>query len=126
MNMLLAIFVGGGLGSVARYGTVLAAGRLLGASFPYGTLLVNIAGSLIMGILFEILHSKMQTAPEVKGFLLIGFLGGFTTFSAFSFDVLKMADQGQYALAAIYAGLSLVLSVVAVFCGAYLMRSMWS
>lgn len=126
MNMWVAIFIGGGLGSVARYGTVIAAARVLGHSFPFGTLIVNVVGSLLMGVVFEVLQQKMQAAPEMRGLLLIGFLGGFTTFSAFSFDVLKLADQGEYMMAAVYAVLSVALSIAAVFSGAYLIRSTWS
>lgn len=125
MNLILAVFFGGGLGAVARHYTVAG---LSGASgtFPYGTLAVNVIGSFIIGALMEIMALKWQVSQEVRALMITGFLGGFTTFSAFSFDFLKLVETNQYMPAALYAGLSVALSLAAVFAGAGLFRGVLS
>lgn len=123
--MVLAVAIGGGVGSVFRYYAVLAATALFGASFPFGTLFVNVAGSLVMGVLTELMALKWQAGPDMRAFLMTGVLGGFTTFSAFSLDVLKMAESGQGTLAAVYVALSVFLSIVAIFAGVFLARGGW-
>jgi CrcB protein len=122
MNMILAIALGGGLGSVSRHYAIAAAGKLWGAGFPIGTLLVNVLGSFIIGALMEAMAQKWQVPLEARAFLVTGFLGGFTTFSAFSFDVLKLVDTNQFLPALIYIVLSVVLSLAAVFAAVHLMR----
>jgi len=122
MNMILAIAIGGGLGSVTRHYAITAAGNLWGAAFPYGTLLVNVVGSFIIGALMETMALKWQVSLETRAFLVTGFLGGFTTFSAFSFDVLKLVDTNQYLTAGLYVLLSVGLSLFAIFSAVYLVR----
>ena len=126
MNMILAIALGGGLGSVSRHYTVTAATNLWGAAFPYGTLLVNVLGSFIIGALMETLALKWQVSQEMRGFLFTGFLGGFTTFSAFSLDVLKLAETNQFFTALIYVLLSVGLSLAAIFLAVHLMRGVFA
>ncbi len=116
-NTLLFIFLGGGLGSVLRHFSASKAADLFGMALPYGTLCVNVLGSFIIGVLAETIST-----PETRAFLLTGFLGGFTTFSAFSLDFFKLAETGQMTLALFYAGLSVVLSLLAVFGGVFLAR----
>lgn len=122
MNMLIAIFLGGGAGSLARHYSVAGATKLLGEGFPYGTLFVNVLGSLVIGVLVEGFALKWQVSPETRALLVTGFLGGFTTFSAFSLDFYKLAETGNAMSAVVYAASSFVLSLVAVFAGVYIAK----
>ncbi len=121
MTPLLQVALGGALGASARYLTGIAATRLLGRGFPWGTLVVNIAGSFLMGVLVVILlqFSANRFAP----FLMTGILGGFTTFSAFSLDVVTLYERGQGGLAIAYVLASVTLSIGALFAGLSLARS---
>ena len=113
MNQLLLVAAGGAVGSLARYGVGLAAARWLGAGFPWGTLMVNVAGGLAMGLL------AARVSPEheqLRLLLGVGVLGGFTTFSAFSLETVRLMEQGA-ASAALYVIASLVLSVGACWLG---------
>ncbi len=113
--MLFSIAFGGAMGTLARYGVGLLTQRG-SAHFPYGTLAINVAGSLLLGVLARWLLSG-HASPELRAGLTIGFCGGFTTFSAFSFEVATLLEQGSYARAGIYAALSVLLSVMAMFAG---------
>lgn len=109
---LTLVAAGGAIGSVLRFLTISATGA------PVGTLIVNVVGSLFMGILFALIAHRSQLSL----FLMTGVLGGFTTFSAFSLDVMRLWQTGQGALAFGYAAASTVISVAAVFAGAALAR----
>jgi CrcB protein len=117
----LQVALGGALGASARYATGLAASRLLGKGFPWGTLIVNVAGGFLMGVLVvALLHlSANRFAP----LLMTGVLGGFTTFSAFALDAVTLYERGQLALAAGYVLASVILSILALFAGLLLARS---
>jgi len=121
--MMLAIFLGGGTGAVARHYSILVATNLFGEAFPYGTLFVNVAGSFLIGLIMEVTALKWQVPLEVRALMVTGFLGGFTTFSAFSLDVLKLADTGHYLTAAAYVAASVFLSLLAVFAATHLLRA---
>ena len=123
MMPVLAVAVGGALGSVARYLVVGQITRWLGASFPWGTLTVNFVGGLTIGLLAEAMALKWSVPPEMRLFLITGILGGFTTFSAFSLEVALLAERGAMAAALAYVVASVVLSVGAVFVGLALIRS---
>lgn len=123
MNHVLIIAAGGALGAAGRHLVGLAAFRLLGTGFPWGTLTVNVLGSLLMGVLIETLALKFSAPAGVRLFLATGILGGFTTFSTFSLDVVILAERGQGALAAAYVMASLALSVGALFAGMWLIRT---
>lgn len=118
--VLLQVAAGGALGAMARYLTGLAALRLVGGSFPWGTLVVNVAGSFLIGVLFAALEARgaMRLAP----FLLTGVLGGFTTFSAFSLDTAALVGRGALFPAAAYVVASVTLSLAAVTAGLALAR----
>lgn len=124
MNAALLVFLGAGIGGVLRHGTNLAAARLLGIGFPWGTLAVNVVGSLAMGALAGWLALKAGegwTQP-VRLFLATGILGGFTTFSAFSLDAMLLWERGQSGAAAAYVAGSVALSLAALAGGLYLVR----
>ena len=117
---LAQVALGGAVGAVARFVTVAAAVRLFGPAFPWGTLAVNVLGSFLMGALFVWLEARglMRMAP----LLMAGVLGGFTTFSAFSLDVLRLWEGGAPGAAAGYALASVGLSVGALVLGVWAMR----
>jgi len=119
----LIVFLGGGLGAALRHGVNLAAARLLGTSFPFGTLTVNVAGSLVMGLIAAWLAFRGDASQHWRLFFTTGVLGGFTTFSAFSLDVALLYERGAIALAVLYVLLSLVLSVAGLFAGLALVRA---
>lgn len=123
MTHFLIVFLGGGLGAGMRHLTGLAALRLFGPGFPWGTITVNVVGSLAMGIFIALLGRKFQAPNELRLLIATGFLGGFTTFSAFSLDVAVMWERGATSTAFIYVTASVVLSLVAVFAGLWLVRS---
>ena len=119
MTRFLLVAIGGALGSMARYGVGLAAGRLFpGSAWPSGTLTVNVVGGLAMGLLVGWLGLRAGTSQETaRVFAAVGILGGFTTFSAFSLETALMMERREYALAAAYVSLSVVLAITAVFAG---------
>ena len=123
MVPLMQVAFGGALGASARYLTGIAASRLLGAGFPWGTLIVNVVGSFAMGALVVVL---MQSDSRLGPFLITGVLGGFTTFSAFSLDALSLFERGQAGLAAGYVAASVALSLAALFAGLALFRGIAS
>lgn len=118
----LIVFLGGGLGAALRHGVNVGTARLFGASFPYGTLTVNIVGCLVMGLLTGYFAFKGDVSQHWRLLLTTGILGGFTTFSAFSLDVAVLYERGDVALAALYVLASVVVSLAAVFAGLALMR----
>lgn len=119
---LLLVMAGGALGSAARYLTGRAALAAWGPDFPYGTLAVNLIGGLLMGVLTGVL-ARMGGSESWRLFVGVGILGGFTTFSSFSLDVVTMIERGALAPAAVYGLLSVVGSVGAVFAGLLLART---
>ena len=123
MPAVLWVALGGAIGSAARYGVNVWSGRLLGGEFPWHTLLVNILGCLVMGILIELMALKLNVGNEMRAFLTTGILGGFTTFSAFSLDALTLWERGQAASAFTYVAASVLLSLAAIAAGLALARS---
>jgi CrcB protein len=119
----IIVFLGGGLGAALRHGVNLGAARLLGTAFPYGTLTVNVVGSLVMGLIAAWLAFRGDASQHWRLFFTTGLLGGFTTFSAFSLDVALLYERGALGLAALYVLLSLAFSVVGLFAGLALVRA---
>ncbi len=117
MNMTVAIAAGGALGALFRYWMSIGVHRFAGGDFPYGTLTVNVAGSLLMGALYVLFIERMDVDPIWRGALLIGLLGAFTTFSTFSMETLNLVENGEplKALANVLA--SVILCIVACWVG---------
>ncbi|MBP2233873.1 CrcB protein [Sinorhizobium kostiense] len=118
----LIVFIGAGLGGAMRHGVNQIAARMLGVAFPYGTLTVNVLGSLAMGLLAEYFALKSELPQEVRLFLTTGFLGGFTTFSTFSLDTISLWERGQWLAAASYAATSVAFSLLGLVAGLVLVR----
>ena len=122
MNYLV-VFIGGGLGSVMRFGVqALLHERITAYDFPWATFCVNIIGSFLIG-LFYALGARLNISAEMRLLLTAGFCGGFTTFSTFSNDSLELLRQGHWELCAVYIGLSILLGVGACLLGASITRN---
>ena len=119
----LIVFLGGGIGAALRHGVNLSAARMLGTHFPYGTIAVNVAGSLAMGLLAGYFAFKSGLPQHWQLFFTTGILGGFTTFSAFSLDAALLYERGAFALAALYVVTSVVASIAALFVGLAIIRN---
>ena len=117
MQQLLAIAGGGAVGAIFRYGMSNGVYRLLGRDFPYGTLVVNVLGSLLMGLFFVILVERMAVSAEWRLAILVGLLGSFTTFSTFSIETLTLFDAGLPLKAVLNIVLSVVLCLTATWLG---------
>lgn len=122
IQTLSYVALGGAVGASARYLTGAAALRLMGPGFPWGTLVVNVLGSFLMGVLVVAL-AQLQTT-RLSPFLMTGLLGGFTTFSAFSLDAVSLWERGAVAQAVSYVAASVVLSLTALVAGLFLARSL--
>lgn len=118
----LVVFFGAGIGGAARHAVNTGAVRVFGFGFPFGTLTVNVLGSIIMGLLTEFFVVRSGLPQELRLFLTTGLLGGFTTFSTFSLDAVTLWERGQWGLAAGYVALSLVASVAGLFFGLLMIR----
>lgn len=123
MYPYLLVAVGGALGSMARYGGGVLVGRLWSSSFPLGTMLINIAGSLAMGLFIGWL---VRTTPAWQAdgrlFVAVGIFGGFTTFSSFSLDAISMLERGEVGPAVLYVLVSVVVGIAALYGGLVLIR----
>jgi fluoride exporter len=119
----LIVFLGAGIGGALRHGVNLAAVRLFGYGFPFGTLVVNIVGSFLMGLCAGYFGWRTGVPQHMRLFLTTGILGGFTTFSAFSLDAALLLERHASALAAAYLAGSVVFSVLALFAGLSLFRT---
>lgn len=124
MTRFLLVALGGALGSMARYGVGLAAGRLFpGAAWPWGTMTVNVVGGLVMGLVVGWLAARGGAGQDsVRVFAAVGVLGGFTTFSAFSLETVQMIERRQIGLAAAYVAVSVIVAVAVLFLGLLMAR----
>lgn len=109
LQKILYVGIGGFLGAALRYVVSLASAKLLGTEFPYGTLIVNAAGGLLIGLIMEFSIATDLVPPGLRLFLVTGVLGGLTTFSTFSYETMSLVGDGSYLLAALNAGLNLFL-----------------
>jgi fluoride exporter len=122
MTGFLVVFLGGGIGAALRHGVNILAARVLGTSFPWGTLIENVSGSLVMGLLAAYFAFKGDASQHWRLFLTTGILGGYTTFSAFSLDTILLYERGETGLAALYVLASVALAIGGLFAGLALMR----
>lgn len=118
----LLVFVGGGAGSVLRLAMSSMVAQKMGTGFPWGTLTVNILGAVVIGVLAEVLALKFSMMPAMRLLLVTGFLGGFTTFSAFSLESALMFQRGDYGVLALYVGMSVVGTIAGVLMATHAMR----
>ena len=126
MLSIFLVFVGGGIGAALRHGVNVAAAAWFGTGFPWGTMIVNVVGSFVIGALaawFAFRGDAMWTQP-LRLFLATGILGGFTTFSAFSLDFALLFERGEIGQGIAYVLASVALSLAAVFAGLFVVRSM--
>jgi CrcB protein len=126
MPTFIWVAIGGALGSAARYGVNIWSGRLFGADFPWHTFIVNVAGCFAMGVLVELMALKLNVGNDARAFLTTGILGGFTTFSAFSLDFALLVERKTYGAALAYGAGTVALSLIAVFAGLSLVRTLAS
>ncbi len=124
MSQTLAIALGGALGALSRFWAANGVYALMGRSFPYGTLAVNILGSLLMGLGYVWLLERSSLGPAWRALLLVGFLGAFTTFSTFSIETLNLIEGGEPLKAVLNMLLSVVLCVLAAWGGVLIGRSL--
>lgn len=123
IKSMLIVGLGGFAGSSARYLVQRLAGAWLPLAFPYGTFIVNISGALLIGFLYGLADRSQIPGPEYRVFLFTGVLGGFTTFSAFTLDILTLLRGTQYSYAFLYAVLTVVLGIIATIAGYVLFKS---
>ncbi|MBO6564480.1 MAG: fluoride efflux transporter CrcB [Pseudomonadales bacterium] len=117
MGMLVAIALGGAIGSLARYGVTVWSEQALGAEFPYGILIANVAGSFAIGICFVLIYER-ALLPEIwRPLLMVGFLGAFTTFSTFSLQAIGLIQEGRLVAASLYVFGSVMLSILGAWLG---------
>jgi len=124
VQQLLAIAGGGALGAVMRFGVSSGVYRVLGKDFPYGTLAVNVLGSLLMGLCFILMVERNVLSMEWRSVIMIGFLGAFTTFSTFSMETLSLLESGELTRALLNILLSVTLCLAATWIGLTIGRQM--
>lgn len=125
MKNLVLVAAGGGLGASLRYLTGIAALRWFGPNFPWGTLVVNVVGSFLMGMVAELIIRRLGVGTDLRLFLMTGLLGGYTTFSAFSLDAVLLFERGALSAALGYVLLNVIGAIVALVLGLALARNIF-
>jgi len=124
LGTYLAVAIGAALGGVSRYYVASALQQRLGATFPWGTLVVNVSGSLLLGVLIRYALATPTMGAEIRALLTTGFCGGYTTFSTYSYETATLLEDGQYGRAGAYALASVVVALGATFAGFMLAREL--
>lgn len=122
MAFIISIFAGGGLGALLRYGIISNISKILPSTFPYGTLTVNILGALLIGIAYSLLSQKISISENLKLFITVGFLGGFTTFSTFNLDFFQLIESSKIAAAMFYALGTFITTIIGFYAGYSVIR----
>ena len=117
MNILIIIFLGGGTGAVSRHILGNLVNQFFSLTMPYGTIAVNLIGAFLIGSLYCLISSKVLINEQLKVFLIIGFLGGFTTFSSFNLDFYNLISSEKHSLAILYAGISFIGTIILFYLG---------
>jgi len=120
----LIVFLGGGIGAALRHGVNIGVARWLGTDFPFGTLMVNVTGSFLMGLITGYLAFKGEASQAWRLFLTTGVMGGYTTFSAFSLDAVLLWERHAYGLAITYVVASVGFSLLGFFCALWMLRQL--
>jgi CrcB protein len=126
ISQLLAVMMGGALGAAGRYFVMMGVGHWFGHGFPYGTMVVNVVGSFVLGAFIEASALAWSPSPEVRALIVVGVLGAFTTFSTLSLDVYVLWTRGDITSALAYIGLSLVLGIGGLIAGLWCVRMVLS
>jgi CrcB protein len=122
MNIILSISVGAVIGALSRHYMMIWVAHIFGTAFPWGTLLINLLGSFLMGGLMQLLAIKFPLSQEIRVLLTVGILGSFTTFSTFSLDAVQLIQSGDFISAIIYVFASIAICIGALFGGIYLVE----
>ena len=122
---VLWVGIGGGIGSITRYMLGLWIAERLGTSFPWGTFVINVTGSLLIGVILTVLTDKVVADPAWRLFIVVGFLGGYTTFSSYTFEALTLASAGEWGFALAYVLGSNVVGLLAVVLGVIAAHLVW-
>lgn len=121
----LAVFSGGGLGALLRYGVTIGISQRMGPGFPWWTFVINVTGSFVIGVVAELTQTRsFAAAPFVRVFFMVGVIGGYTTFSTFSLDALNLINERAGFMALLYVIGSVVLGLAAAFCGVAMTRTL--
>jgi len=123
MIKILIIGLGGFLGTISRYLSQELVNKLFTSQIPLGTLVVNIVGSFLIGVIYALSEKNNLFASELKIFLVYGFCGGFTTFSSFAYENMNLLKEGNYLSFFLYISISIIVGLLAVFSGVYLIKS---
>ena len=126
MKLIFAIAIGGALGAVGRYVVSVLMLQWISSNIPLGTLVVNVVGSFVLGLVYECGTLLWQSSNEFKAFLIVGILGGFTTFSTFSLEIVVLFQKGEIGAGVLYAVGSLVLAVLGLTMGIIFGRSIFA
>jgi CrcB protein len=122
MLNVVAVAIGAAVGANLRYGLALWAAQRFGTTFPYGTLIINLLGCLVIGALLTLAATRLPLSEPLRLLLVTGLLGGFTTFSSFGYETYSLITGGNLLAAGLYIGASVGMGLVAVFLGASLVR----
>lgn len=125
-KLILYIALGGAIGAVGRYSATVAVTHWTSSNFPYGTLVVNVVGSFLLGCLLAALSLNWSPSPEFRSLLQVGALGAFTTFSTFSMDAYQQISRGDYMGLALYIGVSVIVGILALISGVALVRQVFA
>ena len=123
MKVLLAVAVGGAIGAIARFQLSQSFTKSFSGDFIYNIMVANIVGCFLMGVCYEFMNLKMNVGAEWRAFFMVGVLGAFTTFSSFALDVFILVERGNFLNASVYILSSVVFSIVGLFVGIYIMRT---